>query len=236
MEQPDRVLVVMPESDNAVLISETLRCAGYDVEMSNSASAALQQIRLAAYRAVLVQTPLSDLPLNTFIGQLYDSCPFKSHERPVCIVMGSCESADEDRLDVIHLSEVNNPARILRLLSWHLDVTVKGPIVQEEIMVMDMQHLREFTDGDPVLEKELADMFFENSETCLHDLERTIDDADSWRKNAHRLKGSAGNLGAQRLSQSAALAEKSAPDTALLANLRTELSSLRSFFEMQGLA
>lgn len=76
--------------------------------------------------------------------------------------------------------------------------------------VLDWDRLRMFTDGDPEEERQLVEMFITYAEETLAILkERCVDGADEeWKKAAHKLKGSAANLGAQALSDKCFAAEK----------------------------
>ena len=69
-------------------------------------------------------------------------------------------------------------------------------------MVMDWDRLRMFTDGSPEEERALIEMFSTYAEESLGILKICQDGADEeWKKAAHKLKGSAANLGAQILSE-----------------------------------
>ena len=67
--------------------------------------------------------------------------------------------------------------------------------------IMDWERLRMFTDGDPEEEQALIEMFITYAEESLEILRNCSDGADEeWHNAAHKLKGSAANLGAQALS------------------------------------
>ena len=58
-----------------------------------------------------------------------------------------------------------------------------------------------FTDNDPEEEKALIEMFVHYAEESLETLKNCKSGEDEeWKKAAHKLKGSAANLGAQALS------------------------------------
>lgn len=66
---------------------------------------------------------------------------------------------------------------------------------------VDLQLLREITDGDAELEASLFDMFIESSDDCLRQLHQSLSANDNvmWRAQAHAWKGSSVNLGAMAL-------------------------------------
>lgn len=68
--------------------------------------------------------------------------------------------------------------------------------------IMDWERLDLFTDGDPEEEKILIDLFITSADETLEVIKQQIEthDNEEWKKAAHRLKGSAANLGAKNLS------------------------------------
>lgn len=70
--------------------------------------------------------------------------------------------------------------------------------------IFDQEHLRQYTGGDPALERELVDLFLSHFAPVRTQLE-TARSARDWKFAAHSLKGSARSIGAPRV---AALAEQ----------------------------
>ena len=70
-------------------------------------------------------------------------------------------------------------------------------------LVIDWDRLRLFTDGDQEEEKKLIEMFVTYAKESLDVLKENCKDGEdhTWEKAAHKLKGSAANLGAQKLSE-----------------------------------
>lgn len=103
---------------------------------------------------------------------------------------------------------------------------------------IDLSHFEMFTDNDPDLEKELLNLFFEQAELSLSDLEQSLsdNDNDTWEAAAHRLKGAAANLGAEPLAKACENAEYASendkPDTtAMLTDIQTTLEELKTFLK-----
>lgn len=84
---------------------------------------------------------------------------------------------------------------------------IPAPVSQDNLM--DWDHFRMFTDGDVDEEKQLISMFMSYATESLHDLKKNIEtkDTEQWRKAAHKLKGSAANLGAKPLAEACHAAE-----------------------------
>lgn len=82
--------------------------------------------------------------------------------------------------------------------------------------VMDWEHFRFFTDGDPEEERQLITLFTVYAEESIQIMQFSCTDGENeqWRKAAHKLKGSAANLGAATLSRACALAESARDESA----------------------
>lgn len=80
----------------------------------------------------------------------------------------------------------------------------------DDAIIMDWERLALFTDGDPEEEKALIELFITNAEETIEEIKQSMEDNNNqlWEQTVHRLKGSAGNLGAQALSEICAEAEK----------------------------
>ncbi len=99
---------------------------------------------------------------------------------------------------------------------------------------LDREHLAIFSDGDPDEERELFDIFFEQTDILLEELAASTMEStnDIWRAAAHKLKGSAANLGAHALSEMSKEAEHeqhAAPDKKehLLLKIADEVALLK---------
>lgn len=68
--------------------------------------------------------------------------------------------------------------------------------------VVDISHLRSFTNGNKEQEDELFELFNITLDLCLSQLFESIESSDDsiWSDTAHQLKGAAANLGANKLS------------------------------------
>lgn len=73
----------------------------------------------------------------------------------------------------------------------------------DETPPVDMEHLRSYIGDDPEEEREVINMFLELTDKAIEDLKTSLHkgDHDTWKKTAHRIKGSAGNFGANALSK-----------------------------------
>lgn len=102
---------------------------------------------------------------------------------------------------------------------------------------INIEQLRSFTDGDPDEEKALVALFLEQAEEMITIMENSQDSnaCESWKSSAHRLKGSAGNLGAMHLHHLCKRAESEYTESAhkkmdMLNAIKQETKRIESFF------
>ncbi len=94
--------------------------------------------------------------------------------------------------------------------------------------VLDLDHLRSFTDGDPQLEGELLTLYLSTADVYLAAMAAALQSGDSWRSPVHALKGASGNLGARRVMALARAAEHAKPSAGQLAALHGAVDEVRS--------
>lgn len=100
----------------------------------------------------------------------------------------------------------------------------------EQAPVVDLPHLRGFTDGDLELERELAELYLSTADVYLDQLAAAQGDHDAWRRAAHALKGASANLGARRVADHALEAELHGPAPDRLRRLRIAVDDVREHF------
>jgi HPt (histidine-containing phosphotransfer) domain-containing protein len=79
--------------------------------------------------------------------------------------------------------------------------------------VVDLDYLRRFTMGNPALEEEVLRLFVNQTPLYLEQL-RNARSTKEWGEAAHTLKGSAGAIGARRLTSVAEMVERLDIDSA----------------------
>ncbi|MDE1151613.1 MAG: ATP-binding protein [Micavibrio sp.] len=105
---------------------------------------------------------------------------------------------------------------------------------------IDLQHLELFTDGDLELERMLADAFISAGIDTIVTLKASADavDNEKWRKAAHKLKGSAAQIGARRLAEICLTAELAASPQpqereAFIGTIERGFAEVQNFFAMR---
>jgi CheY-like chemotaxis protein len=105
---------------------------------------------------------------------------------------------------------------------------------------INLTQMEVFTDGDPEQEKILSDIFLQANEPVLDILRQHVlggNSDDAWKAAAHKLKGSAAQTGADRLSALCRKAQEGfnrlSPEQkqSLLAEIEGSFREVREFFE-----
>jgi HPt (histidine-containing phosphotransfer) domain-containing protein len=103
---------------------------------------------------------------------------------------------------------------------------------------VNLSDLREMTDGDTEMEKILFEEFFSSADICLKELSANCLDGEneSWRTNAHALKGIAINLGAAQLGELCKQAQENHGFSAtqkqeILTEIQTEYQKVEAFLK-----
>ena len=94
--------------------------------------------------------------------------------------------------------------------------------------VLDLEHLRSFTDGDPQLEGELLTLFLSTADIYLARMNEALAAGEPWAATAHALKGASANLGAGRVRALALAAEHAAANAEQLEALRRAIEEIRT--------
>ena len=142
-----------------------------------------------------------------------------------------------------YISKPVNPDRLYDIIVNWLPGSVQKIASYEPAStqpdLIDMAHLELFTDGDLKQEQMLADIFINvglDSLSVMEDHLSGKQPEDSWRIAAHKLKGSAAQIGAQKLSDICLEAEKGVNDnvehkTLMVKEIRRGLEEIAIFFK-----
>jgi CheY-like chemotaxis protein len=198
--------------ENAATGRDALARAGRDRADLIVLSASLPDMSGAALIGALRRLPgLGRVPIVAI-------CPEHGADlRDACLAAGA----------TAHLPRPLEIERLLRLIGQLL----RGPAeVAVAEPVLDVDHLRGFTEGDLQLERELSSLFLSTAEMYLDGMREALTSGRPWTSIAHALKGASANLGARRLSALALLAERSEPDRAQLEAIEHAVEEVRALF------
>ena len=211
------------------LVVRALRPLKYRVENAATGRDGLARAGRDRADLILLSASLPDMSGAALIGALrrlsgLDRVPIvaicpahRADLRQACLAAGA----------TAHLPRPLEVERLLRLIEQLLRGLAE---VAGAEPVLDVDHLRGFTEGDQQLERELSTLFLSTAEMYLQGMQEALTGGRPWAAIAHALKGASANLGARRLSALALLAERSEPDRTQLDAIERAVEELRTLF------
>lgn len=108
-----------------------------------------------------------------------------------------------------------------------------------ELPAVDVDRLQDLSAGDVEFLQELVEMYIEDAENLLAELQGALSRAepDEFARTAHKLKGSSANMGAVRISEMAKTLEELGKSeriedaNQLMGHLETEIGSAKKVFQ-----
>lgn len=227
-----RILAVDDHPINQVFAKKLLKKLGFcDVDIAENGLQALDMIDTKNYDIVLMDCQMPELDGYQTTKILREREGETNSRLPIIALTANAMVGDREKclragMDD-YLSKPIKPEKLIaKMKQWveasasdsvlpeygDVDVGIQVPPENPASVasdIMDWERLRMFTDGDSEEEKALIDMFVTYAEESLDVLKNCKDGEDEdWKKAAHKLKGSAANLGAQHLSEICFEAEK----------------------------
>lgn len=249
------ILVVDDHPVNRIFANKLLTKLGFaNIEMAENGKEALEKIAKNNYDIVLMDCQMPEIDgykATTMLREKEEQA--NSARLPVIALTANAMLGDREKclksgMDD-YLSKPIKAEKLTALLkkwigysedSYRADKIKVGTQKIDENPV-DMEHLEAFTDGDHEEEKELYNMFIEHADNSVTILETKCgsDENEAWRKEAHKIKGSAANLGANDLSEICKTAEEKFEETEknkriLLAKIQEKMGKVKIFFERRG--
>lgn len=227
-----RILLVEEQTGSRNLLTLVLSRLGYDVEAVATCGQALDQLSKSPYRVVLLSGTLPDTGLVDAVRRVR-ALPQPS--TPAVVVM----AGEDPELRTACLGAgaqgcLPRPVEIEPLLRSIRNVMVADPAERQDTPTpqppVDLDHLAGFTDGDPRLESELAELYLSTADVYLDKLAQALAAGGPWTETAHALKGASNNLGARRVAELARRAEHTEPHAEELQALRDAVQEVRRFF------
>ncbi len=261
-----KILAVDDHPVNQVFVQKLLKRLGFnDVDLAETGQEALDMIAVNDYDIVLMdcQMPVLDGYEATKTLRMQEG---EGRNLPVIALTANAMVGDKEKCINSGMSDyLSKPIRPEKLMAmfqkWvpcdvdagaDTDAGVKFFQVSsdadspDEVCAksdrapVDMDHLRMFTDGNKDEERELFALFFSQMDKGLDDLEASFigQDSEAWRNVAHKLKGSAANLGANDLSSVCELAESQfecddSLKEVMLSHIVSRADAVRVFLEAQ---
>ena len=220
------LMVVDDHPVNLLFMRKVLKKLGFDnVDEAQSGKEAVDLTEKKAYDLIFMDCQMPEMDgfeASTIIREREELI---GDIKIIAVTADAMKGARERCLDSGMNDYISKPVDIEKLKSvlgeWipgeageeeeenpYLPVEESSPV---QALVMDWERLNLFTDGDREEERALIEMFIMYAKESLQVLMHNCTDGENedWKKAAHKLKGSAANLGAQILSDSCYMAEKS---------------------------
>lgn len=249
LPQDLRILAVDDHPVNQTFVKKLLKKLGFSrVDLAENGQQALDMISTNIYDIVLMDCQMPELDGYQATALLREHEEKTGVHLPIIALTANAMIGDREKclkagMDD-YLSKPIKPDKLIAIMKKYVET---GPVAEKPDIgmlvktpchtaseIMDWERLRLFTDGDPEEEKALIEMFMTYAEESLEILENGSDGADEeWKKAAHKLKGSAANLGAQALSAMCFEAEQNftqdkAAKERIFTNILASYSQVRS--------
>ncbi|MCS6779319.1 MAG: response regulator [Geminicoccaceae bacterium] len=238
--QRRRLLIVGDPALSRGLMRMVLSRLGYVVSVVSSGTEALTMRAHTRFALALVAARLPDMP-GLVLARHLGASP----AAPVPVLLfgdafdqPAIEREGRTRWLAGFLVKPISIGRLVAAVRMLTDGDEPGPGATELVMPLptpiDLARLREFTDGDIQLERELTALYLETAKIYIGQMRDSLDDPDSWQRAAHSLKGASVNIGAVELAELAATAERAEPSVAIVDELLARLGAVKGFLEAHG--
>jgi CheY-like chemotaxis protein/HPt (histidine-containing phosphotransfer) domain-containing protein len=220
--RPPRILLVEDNAVNQLVASRMLQQYGCDVGTADDGQQAIDAVQAAEYDLILMDCQLPGIDGYEATRTIRAG---SGHRIPIIALTAHAMSGERERclaagMDDYLSKPVRREALVTTLARWlPLDEPPQGGPADEpaEAVGTDLEpamiaQLRSLDAGHPGFLRELVENFAADSAELVASLPAQVAarDGDAVRTAAHRLKGTAANLGAKRLSEACAALEEAA--------------------------
>ena len=225
-----RVLVVDDHPVNLMFARKLLKKMGIErIQLANSGEEAFEYTQVAMYDAILMDCQMPGMDGFQTTHAIRNMHKGRALHTPIIAITANAMKGDRERCIEAgmddYISKPIKPYVLAEVLSkWIKERPAEDKIMKsfEELAqsaeysfspntIVDFEHFNFMFEGSDKSEiKELLDLFDEQTQLSLNILTKFCLDGEQeeWKKAAHKLKGSAANLGAVNLAKICAIAEK----------------------------
>jgi len=248
-----KILAVDDHPVNQVFVQKLLKRLEFkNIDLAENGQQALDMIAENKYDLVLMDCQMPVVDGYQATKTLREQEKLTDQRLPIIALTANAMVGDREKciqsgMDD-YLSKPIKPDKLMALIQKWVGVKPSQAVVMQNDLSdakafikmneapIDMERLDMFTEGDVEEEKRILELFFEQVDLTIEELNMSLldDDPEEWRKAAHKLKGSAANLGANFLCDACDVAEtRFAEDQAIRAAMLTDInvrvSELRGF-------
>jgi signal transduction histidine kinase/CheY-like chemotaxis protein/HPt (histidine-containing phosphotransfer) domain-containing protein len=216
-----RVLLVEDYSVNAIFAEKLLKKLGIQfIDLALNGHEAVDSYMSNPYDLILMDCQMPELDGYQATVKIRNMEVVSGRHIPIIAMTANAMVGDREKCLKAGMDDyVSKPIRIQHLVNalskWFKladSQTVQQheqPAAIEVAPPINLEQLRLFTDGSADEEKQLFELFFDQTNQLVGILENSVNDDghEAWKSSAHRLKGSSGNLGATMLHNACKTAE-----------------------------
>jgi CheY-like chemotaxis protein len=218
--KPLRILLAEDNAVNQKLALRQLQKLGYAAHAVGNGAEVLQDMERVSYDVVLMDCQMPEMDGYEVTRRIREFEKQNMGKRaPVYIIAITAHALEGDRercLSAGMNDYLTKPLHIAQLEAALNRAIRRRPAMEESEVVLDpvcmagLKELREPGQTDPLVE--LSELFNREAEACVQRIESGVakQDANATARAAHSLKGSASNLGANRLAAACASVEQNA--------------------------
>jgi len=245
------ILLAEDHPTNQFLIKRILHKNGFtNLDIVEDGREAVEAFKAHAYDIILMDGMMPNMDGYEATRLIREAEKEKGSHVPIVAMTANAMVGDRERCIAFgmddYISKPVDAQKFLKIMSkWLVDIKDELPETKQiqetkkrDDVPVNIPHLESFTEGDPETEKELFSIFFDQMGLGLTSLETNSTDTthDDWRNAAHKFKGAAANLGAEKLASLCAAAEKdyqqnSANKKTMLAAINKEAEIVQGFLE-----
>ncbi len=225
-----KLMIVDDHPVNLLFIRKVLKSLGFkNVVEAHSGKEALDLYEKGKFDLIFMDCQMPEIDGFEASAIIREIEEFENQTKIIAVTADAMKGAREKCIDAGMNDYISKPVDVEKLKmvlsewipgeqsvtsekEYNIYLPVQSDTAPEsDFKILDRARLELFTDGDPDEERALIEMFTTYAEESLEILQAECDSGDNeiWKKAAHKLKGSAANLGAELLSDICYTAEKS---------------------------
>ncbi len=248
-----KILIVEDTPINQIFAQKLLKKFGFEsIDLAVNGFMAIEKIIKKDYDLVFMDCQMPELDGYQATEKIREHEAKTNKHLPIIAMTANAMIGDREKclksgMDE-YVSKPLHPQHLLSAMERWIIFPHKNQIVSDDETPsrcerkppVDLSQLRLFTDGDLIEERELFKLFSQQAQESIETLKdsQLPENAENWRRAAHRLKGASGNLGAQQLSHLCKSAEqgKDLPQdekAILLKSIANELKKVDIFLQQE---
>ena len=251
MNRKAHILIAEDHPTNQFLVKRILNKHGFtNIDVVENGQQAVDAYKACAYNIVLMDGMMPEMDGYEATRLIRQAEKDKAKRTPIIAMtanamVGDREKCIEAGMDD-YISKPVDAQKFLKLMSKWLSSLEESELKAEPVSKatasvdcpINIPHLESFTEGDPAIEKELFNIFVDQMGLGLSNLEAHMGEHAKieWKAAAHRFKGAAANLGAEKLAALCFEAEQKYDDSepnkkSLFSAIIVETDKLQDFIQ-----